>query len=61
MILFCNIVYVYVCKISEKFDDCWWSFSWFGQKVKNNMYSSCRSSRHRYVVLLIKWHGVTSL
>ena len=27
MILFYNIVYVYVCKISEeKFGGCWWSF-----------------------------------
>ena len=32
MILFYNIVYVYVCKIDEeKFGGCWWSFSWLGQ------------------------------
>ena len=37
MILFCHIVYVYVYK---KFGDCWWSFSWLGQKVKANMHSS---------------------
>ena len=55
MILFCNIVYEYVCKICEKkFDGCWWSFSWLGQKVKDNTHSSCRSSQPRYVILLIK-------
>ena len=32
MILFYNVVYVYVCKIGEeKFGGCWWSFSWLGQ------------------------------
>ena len=32
MILFHNVVYVYVCKIGEeKFGGCWWSFSWLGQ------------------------------
>ena len=32
MILFYNVVYVYVCKIGEeRFGGCWWSFSWLGQ------------------------------
>ena len=32
MILFYNVVYVYVCKIGEeKFGGCWWPFSWLGQ------------------------------
>ena len=32
MILFYNVVYVYICKIGEeKFGGCWWSFSWLGQ------------------------------
>ena len=30
MISFYNVVYVYVCKIGEKFGG-WWSFSWLGQ------------------------------
>ena len=34
MILFYNIVYVYVCKTSdEKFGGCWRSFSWLGRTV----------------------------
>ena len=42
MILFYNIVYVYVYKISEeKFGSCWCSFSWLGEKVKDSMHSSC--------------------
>ena len=57
MILFCNIIYV--CKISEeKLSDCWWSVSWLGQKIKNNMHSSCRSGRLRYVILMIKWRSL---
>ena len=32
--IFCNVVYVYVCKTcEEKFGGCWRSFSWLGQKV----------------------------
>ena len=59
VILFCNIVYVYVCKIcEEKVGWCWWSFSWLGQKVKDSMHSSCRSSRLRYVIMLVKWHSL---
>ena len=34
MILFYNIVYVYVCKTSEeKFGGCWRSFSYLGRTV----------------------------
>ena len=34
MILFYNIVYVYVCRTSEeKFGGCWRSFSWLGRTV----------------------------
>ena len=34
MILFYNIVYVYVCKTSdEKFGGCWRSFLWLGRTV----------------------------
>ena len=34
MILFYNIVYVYVCKTSdETFGGCWRSFSWLGRTV----------------------------
>ena len=34
MILFYNLVYVYVCKTSdEKFGGCWRSFSWLGGTV----------------------------
>ena len=60
MILFYNLVYGYVCKISEeKFGGgCWWSFSWLGQKVNDNMHSSCRLSRPRYVILLINWSSL---
>ena len=37
MILFYIIVYVYVCKISEKkFGGCWLSFSWLGQTKSLN-------------------------
>ena len=32
----CNMVYVYVCKIYEKFGGYLWSFSWLGQKVKDH-------------------------
>ena len=41
--IFCSVVYVYVyvCKICEKFGGCWQSFSWLGQKVKANMHGSC--------------------
>ena len=59
MILFCNIVYVYVYKIcQETFGGCWWSFSWLGQKVKDSMYNSCRSIRLSYVIRLIKWRSL---
>ena len=34
MILFCNIVYVYVHKIGEKFGGCKKSLSWLDQKLK---------------------------
>jgi len=37
VILFCHMVYVYVCKICEKFYGCWWSFSWLGQKVNKKV------------------------
>ena len=40
--LICTIVYAYACMICEEtFDGCWWSFSWFDQKVKDIMHSSC--------------------
>ena len=46
MILFYNIVYVYVCKTSdEKFGGCWRSFSWLGRTVHVNVIvdtSRCR-------------------
>ena len=59
MILFCHIMYVYVCKICEvKFGGCLWSFLWLGQKLKDNMHGTCRSSRPRYVILLIKWRSL---
>ena len=57
MILFCHILYV--CKICEEMiDGCWWSFSWLGQKVKDNIHSSCRSSGPLYVIFLIKWRSL---
>ena len=32
--IFCNVMYVHVCKIcEEKLGDCWWSFAWLGQNV----------------------------
>ena len=32
VILFYNVVYVYVCKIrGDKFGSCWWFFPWLGQ------------------------------
>ena len=37
MILFCNLVCIYVHKICEnKFGDCMKLFSWLGQKVNKN-------------------------
>ena len=37
------VKYVYVCKICEEtFGGCWWSFSWFGQKVKDSVHISRR-------------------
>ena len=35
-----NIVYVYVCKMGEKFGGCWWSVSLLDQKVNDSMDSS---------------------
>ena len=55
MILFYNIVYVYVCKIcEEKFVGCWWSFSWLGQKDNMPIKStSLRLSVEKLFSLLI--------
>ena len=43
--MFCNIAYVYECKICvDNIGECWWSFSWLGQNVKDSMLSSRRPS-----------------
>ena len=40
--IFCNVVYVYVCKkYEEKFGGCWRLFSWLGQKVTDNNTHAC--------------------
>ena len=53
MILFYNVVYLYVCKIGEeKFGGWWRSFSWLGQSNRVVGSSSVRMERSKQYTVI---------
>ena len=62
MILFCNLVSVYVHKICEdKFGGCRKSFLWLGQKVKKNRSMRMVDQSDNSSMDLWPWYDATNL